>query len=69
MQQVSLGIAPYIAGYGKLHTLLMYELKHMPEMEHSLLSGVILRFFKSTNMLEVGLDQRKNLTINYIKIF
>ena len=64
-----LGVAPYIAGYGNLHTWLMYNLKHMPEMENNLLSGVILRLFKSTNMLEVGLDQRKNLTINYIKRF
>ena len=35
MQYARLGIAPYIAGYGKLHTWLMYEIKHMPEMEDS----------------------------------
>ena len=69
MQHARLGIAPYIAGYKKLHTWLMYELKHMPEIDDSLLSGTILRLFKSTNMLEVGIDQRKSLTLNFIKRF
>jgi len=41
----------------------------MPEMKDSLLSGTILRLFKSTNMVEVGIDQRKSLTLNFIKRF
>jgi len=28
-----------------------------------------LRLFKSTNLLELGIDQNKNTTINFIKRF
>ena len=69
MQHARLGVAPYIAGYGKLHTWLMYELKHMPEMKNTIISGAILRLFKSTNMVELGIDQRKSLAFNFIKRF
>ncbi len=69
MQHGRLGIAPYIADYGKIHTWIMYELKHMPEMNDTLSSGVILRFFKSTNMIELGIDEKKNLAFNFIKRF
>ena len=31
MQKAKFGFAPYLAGYGKLHTWLIYELSHMPE--------------------------------------
>ena len=32
MQKARLGFAPYTAGYGALHTWLMYELHNMPEI-------------------------------------
>ena len=47
----------------------MYELKHMPENERYNNSGTILRLFKSTNLVEIGIDQRKSLTLNFIKRF
>ena len=67
MQKSRLGFAPYIAGYGSLHTWLMYELNNMPENEDPLISNLVLRLFKSTNLLELGIDQNKNTTINFIK--
>ena len=69
MQKTRLGFAPYIAGYGALHTWLMYELHNMPEYDDALISNFILRLFKSTNLLELGIDQNKNTTINFIKRF
>ena len=69
MQKVRLGFAPYLAGYGKLHTWLMYELHHMPEDSKTFTSNGVIRFFKSTNLLELGLDENKNTTLNFIKRF
>ena len=69
MQKTRLGFAPYIAGYGVLHTWLMYELHNMPEYDDALISNFVLRLFKSTNLLELGVDQNKNTTINFIKRF
>ena len=69
MQKLRVGFAPYIASYGSLHTWLMYELNNMPEYEDVLVSNFVLRLFKSTNLLELGIDQNKNTTINFIKRF
>ena len=69
MQKARLGFAPYTAGYGALHTWLMYELHNMPENDDALISNFVLRFFKSTNLLELGMDQNKNTTVNFIKRF
>ena len=69
MQKLRLGFAPYVAKYGALHTWLMYELNHMPENSENYISNYILRFFKSTNLVEIGLNQKKNTTFNFIKRF
>jgi len=69
MQKARAGFTPYLAGYGKLHTWLMYELHHMPEDNKTLTSNIVIRFFKSTNLLELGLDENKNTTLNFIKRF
>merc|ERR1711998_643865 len=66
MQKARAGFTPYLAGYGKLHTWLMYELHHMPEDNKTLTSNIVIRFFKSTNLLELGLDENKNTTLNFI---
>ena len=58
MQHARLGMAPY-CWIWKITYLLMYELKHMPEVKNTITSGAILRLFKSTNMVELGIDQRK----------
>ena len=69
IQKGRIGFAPYLAGYGKLHTWLMYELNHMPENDDTLTSSAVLRFFKSTHLLEVGVDEKRNISMNYIKRF
>ena len=69
MQKARIGYAPYITGYGGLHTWLMYEMQHMPENKKNNISNFIVRLFKSTNMFEVGLDENRNTTFNYIKRF
>jgi hypothetical protein len=69
MQKSRVGFAPYIVGYGGLHTWLMYELQNMPENETTIISNFILRLFKSTNLLELGIDENKNTTLNFVKRF
>ena len=69
IQMARVGIAPYVASYGKLHTWIMYAIKHMPEIDDTVVSEIIFRFFKSTNLVEVGIDEKKNLTFNFIKRF
>lgn len=69
IQNIRFGLAPYIANYGKLHTWIMYALKHMPEMDNTVTPEVILRLFKSTNLIEVGIDRKRNLAFNFIKRF
>ena len=69
MQKAKIGYAPYVTGYGGLHTWLMYETQHMPENKKNNISNFIVRLFRSTNMLEVGLDENRNTTFNYIKRF
>ena len=69
IQKARFGIAPYIADYGKLHTWIMCALKHMPEMEDTITPEVILRLFKSTNLVEIGIDRKRNLAFNFIKRF
>ena len=69
MQKARIGYAPYVTGYGNLHTWLIYEIQHMPENKKNNISNFIVRLFKSTNMIEVGLDENRNATFNYIKRF
>ncbi|MBF97317.1 MAG: hypothetical protein CFH34_01524 [Alphaproteobacteria bacterium MarineAlpha9_Bin4] len=69
IQKSRFGFTPYLAKYGSLHTWLMYELNHIPELKSNYLSNFIIRFFKSTNLLELGLDENKNTTLNFIKRF
>ena len=69
MQKARVGFAPYIASYGEIHTWLMYELNYMPSGDSNLKSAAISRFFKSTNLVEVGLDEDKTILFNYIKRF
>ncbi len=58
-----------ILAYYAVHTLAKYELHNMPEYDDALISNFVLRLFKSTNLLELGIDQNKNTTINFIKRF
>ena len=69
MQKARLGLAPYIANYGEIHTWLIYELNYMSAGDNKAKSAAILRFFKSTNLLEAGLDEDKTILLNYIKRF
>jgi hypothetical protein len=57
-QVARLGVAPYVADYGKLHTWLMVEIAHRPENEDELSVTPFVRFFKSRFMFEAGISDR-----------
>ena len=69
-----LGIAPYVAGTGALHTWFMIEGHHRPEssgprQDDKLGVTAILRFFKGPSLVEVGVDDQGEPMLNYIHRF
>lgn len=64
-----LGIAPYVANTGALHTWVMVEGHHRPESRDKVGATAILRFFKGPSLLEVGVDDQGEPLLNYIHRF
>ncbi|WP_371396247.1 hypothetical protein [Fretibacter rubidus] len=69
-----LGIAPYVAGTGALHTWVMVEGHHKPESDglvknDNVGATALLRFFKGPSLLEVGIDDQGEALLNYIHRF
>lgn len=65
MQNIRLGIAPYIAGFGSLHTWLMLEVEHDPEDEDTFTVTPILRLFKGVHLAEAGISSDNDLVFNW----
>ena len=63
------GIAPYIANTGALHTWLMIEGHNRPESEEPLGASALVRFLKGPSLLELGVDNDGAPLINYIHRF
>jgi len=64
-----LGIAPYLANTGALHSWIMVEGRNRPESRDKVGASVILRFFKGPSLLEFGVDDRGEPLLNYIHRF
>ncbi len=64
-----LGIAPYVANTGALHTWIMVEGHHRPESRNKVGASALLRFFKGPSLLEVGVDDTGAPLLNYIHRF
>jgi len=64
-----LGIAPYVANTGALHTWIMVEGHHRPESRDKVGASALLRFFKGPSLLEVGVDDQGQPLLNYIHRF
>ena len=61
------GFAPYIGDYGDLHSWILYTFRYNKDKNKNRLShGPKLRFFKSVNLLEIGLNNNKELILNLI---
>lgn len=64
-----LGIAPYVANSGALHTWFMIEGHNRPEHEDAFGVTGLVRFFKGPSLFEVGVDDTGEPMINYIHRF
>jgi len=64
-----LGIAPYVANTGALHTWIMVEGHHRPESRDKAGASALLRFFKGPSLVEVGVDDQAEPLLNYIHRF
>ena len=65
-QIARLGFAPYLGSYGSLHSWLMIQFEHHPEEEESTRVGPVLRFFKREYLVELGVDNRRDLFFNLV---
>ena len=63
----ALGFAPYVGNYGDLHTWALYTFQYNEDKnKNKLTHGPKLRFFKKTNLIEIGINNRKDLILNLI---
>ncbi len=68
-QKIKIGVAPYIGNYGDIHTWIMFELSHSPKNNEPLTYSPVVRFFYETHLVELGMNNNKNLLFNWIKRF
>ena len=64
-----LGIAPYVANTGAIHTWLMVEGYNRPESRDKTGAIAIIRFFKGPALVELGIDDQSEALLNYIHRF
>lgn len=69
-QSARIGVAPYVAGYGSLHTWLMLQVSHQPEFEgDEIIATPLVRFFKGAHLAEFGVSSNKRILFNFIARF
>lgn len=68
-QKARIGIAPYVAPYGKLHTWLMLQIEHHPDdtdSDNRIIITPMIRFFKGDYLCEIGLNSNNQILFNTI---
>tara|TARA_Y100000389_G_C17405898_1_gene488025 strand:+ start:108 stop:737 length:630 start_codon:yes stop_codon:yes gene_type:complete len=66
-QSARIGIAPYVASYGSLHTWFMLQVSHQPEFEgDEVIATPLVRFFKGDHLAEFGVSSNKRILFNFI---
>tara|TARA_Y100000389_G_C17469812_1_gene529288 strand:+ start:4622 stop:5260 length:639 start_codon:yes stop_codon:yes gene_type:complete len=69
-QDLNIGIAPYIANYGNLHSWIILQINHIPTNNNQELTYTpYLRFFKSSFLTELGYSSNNRVIFNFIKRF
>ena len=68
-QSARIGVAPYIAEAGALHTWLMLQVDHRPSSDDKFAVTPLVRFFKDTHLLEAGMSNRGEILFNYTHQF
>lgn len=65
-QNMRIGIAPYIANYGQLHTWLMLQANHWQDTEETITLSPIIRLFTGAHLVEIGMMNDNSLIANYV---
>lgn len=68
-QSIRLGWAPYEGQYGDVHTWFMVKFEHDPNSEYTYTVTPLLRFFKGNNLLEIGINNKREILFNYVFLF
>lgn len=63
-QKIKLGFAPYLANFGQLHTWVMIQLDHRPGEDEKIMFTPLVRLFKYSYMIEMGLSNKFKPLIN-----
>ncbi|MFN3610186.1 MAG: hypothetical protein ACK4Y9_14085 [Hyphomonas sp.] len=64
------GVAPYVAGFGDLHTWAMLQVENHPEADNPVQITPLLRFFKGPLLLEAGYTlEEDRFLLNWIYRF
>ena len=62
-----LGVAPYVAEFGELHTWAMLQIENNPEADEPLTFTPLLRFFKGPFLLEAGYTvEEEEFLLNWV---
>lgn len=65
-QRARVGIAPYVAEYGSIHTWLMLEAKYNEKDEDPFTLTPLVRLFKGPALLEAGVSSSGSALLNFI---
>jgi hypothetical protein len=68
-QKARVGVAPYIGGYGDLHTWLMLQVDHAPSDRDNITVTPLIRLFKGTTLAEAGVSNRGTILVNFMHTF
>lgn len=71
MQKARIGVAPYVANYGSLHSWLMLQVQHQPKYkgDQQVITTPMVRFFKGPYLAEFGVSSTKRVMFNFIARF
>lgn len=68
-QRARVGFAPYLANYEDLNSWLMLQVDYHPKKDHSTVVTPLLRFFYKTNLIEIGVSNRRTAMFNWVLQF
>jgi hypothetical protein len=64
MHKARIGVAPYVAEYGSVHSWLMLQVDHRPGMADSFEVTPLIRLFNAQLLGEFGVSNRGNILFN-----
>lgn len=70
-QKARIGVAPYVANYGSLHSWIMLQVQHQPKYngDEQVITTPMVRFFKGPYLAEFGVSSTKRVMFNFIARF